>query len=71
MLIFSLLCFQGAQSVGMGKDAQNVQAAADLFEKAYKVLGYSESKIFYQIVQNILSDCSFIISCFYFIFLEP
>ncbi|KAJ8650889.1 hypothetical protein MRB53_003912 [Persea americana] len=31
---------QGAQSVGMGKDAQNVQAAADLFEKAYKVLGF-------------------------------
>lgn len=36
--------------MGMGKDAQNVQAAADFFEKANKVLGYNEAKIFYQIV---------------------
>ncbi|XP_006828113.2 malonyl-CoA-acyl carrier protein transacylase, mitochondrial [Amborella trichopoda] len=31
---------QGAQAVGMGKDAQSVQAGAELFLKANEILGY-------------------------------
>ncbi|KAH9309176.1 hypothetical protein KI387_037087 [Taxus chinensis] len=31
---------QGAQAVGMGKDAQSVPAAADLFTRANEILGY-------------------------------
>ncbi|KAL3679793.1 hypothetical protein R1sor_022749 [Riccia sorocarpa] len=31
---------QGAQALGMGKDAANIPAAADLFAKANEVLGY-------------------------------
>jgi len=34
------LSFQGAQAVGMGKEAQNVPAAALLFSKANDILGY-------------------------------
>ncbi|XP_058099084.1 uncharacterized protein LOC131243616 [Magnolia sinica] len=31
---------QGAQAVGMGKDAQNIQAAAAVFQKANEILGF-------------------------------
>lgn len=31
---------QDAQSVGMGKEAQTVPAAAELFKKANDILGY-------------------------------
>ncbi|XP_031498895.1 uncharacterized protein LOC116263341 [Nymphaea colorata] len=31
---------QGAQTVGMGQETKNVQAAADLFQKANEILGY-------------------------------
>lgn len=36
------LSFQGAQALGMGKEAQNVPAAALLFSKANDILGYSQ-----------------------------
>ncbi|KAJ6831095.1 uncharacterized protein M6B38_350285 [Iris pallida] len=32
---------QGAQTLGMGKEAQGVQAAAELFEKANNILGFN------------------------------
>lgn len=32
---------QGAQAVGMGSEAQKVQAAADLYEKANEILGFN------------------------------
>jgi hypothetical protein len=35
--------FQGAQAVGMGKEALNVQAAAELFNKANDILGYLQN----------------------------
>ena len=31
---------QGAQAVGMGKEAQNVPTAAELYKKANDILGY-------------------------------
>lgn len=37
------ICFrflQGAQAIGMGKDAQDVPAAAELYRKAHDILGY-------------------------------
>lgn len=34
-----LMCTQGAQAVGMGKEAQNVPAAASLYKKANDILG--------------------------------
>jgi hypothetical protein len=41
--IFVLYCFykmsQGAQAVGMGKEAQNVPTAAELYKKANDILG--------------------------------
>lgn len=39
-LSFFLFWFQGAQTVGMGVEAQNVNAAAELFKKANDILGY-------------------------------
>lgn len=35
------LNLQGAQAVGMGKDAQSVPTAAELYKKANDILGYS------------------------------
>jgi len=35
----SLLLLQGAQAVGMGKDAHTVPAAAALFAQANEILG--------------------------------
>lgn len=43
MMTRSLLLFyvlsQGAQAVGMGKEAQSVPAAAELYKKANDILG--------------------------------
>jgi [acyl-carrier-protein] S-malonyltransferase len=38
--VFAFFSFQGAQAVGMGKEAINVRAAAELFDKANDILGY-------------------------------
>lgn len=38
-VFFLFLMSQGAQAVGMGKDAQNVPAAAELYKKANDILG--------------------------------
>lgn len=37
--LFDFMCFQGAQAIGMGKEAQNVPAAAILYKKANEILG--------------------------------
>lgn len=40
LLTNSSILSQGAQTVGMGVEAQSVPAAADLFKKANGILGY-------------------------------
>jgi len=39
-IISEFLQFQGAQTVGMGAEAQSVPAAAKLFNQANDILGY-------------------------------
>ena len=43
MYVSIFFSFQGAQAVGMGKEALNIRAAAELFDKANHILGYRES----------------------------
>jgi len=45
---------QGAQAVGMGAEAQNVPAAAALFQKANDILGYDQSTLCYYVICVIL-----------------
>ena len=43
MCVYAFFFSQGAQAVGMGKEALNVRAAAELFDKANDILGYLQT----------------------------
>lgn len=43
MCVYAFFSSQGAQAVGMGKEALNVRAAAELFDKANDILGYPQT----------------------------
>ena len=40
MIFWNIYIYKGAQAIGMGKEAQSVAAAADLYTKANHILGY-------------------------------